>query len=205
MTASWRRPPPWSRKVGRRLEQLDGSPTTLELRGLGSILHDFYTGIEQIMERIATTFDGELPAGANWHVQFLDRMTSEIESVRPAVLSSDLADALRPYLRFRHLFRSRLKTHLGSCEAAQRRGIRHSRESGNPVESGGTQGPTCGIFRRPLRNIYGTQLRWEFCRGLATEMGDVWEKIPRRNGSVQRRVEEFTRRLPPKPLDPRQG
>ena len=113
------------------LEKLDGSPTTLELRGLGSILHDFYTGIEQIMERIATTFDGELPAGANWHMQLLDRMTSEIESVRPAVLSSDLADALRPYLRFRHLF----------------------------------------------RNIYGIQLRWDLCRGLATEMGDVWEKF----------------------------
>ena len=111
------------------LEQLDGSPTTLELRGIGSILRDFYTGIEQIMERIATTFDGEIPVGAD--SQLLDRMTSEIESVRPAVLSSDLADALRPYLRFRHLF----------------------------------------------RNIYGTQLRWELCRGLASEMDDVWEKF----------------------------
>ena len=111
------------------LEQLDGSPTTLELRGIGSILRDFYTGIEQIMEHVATTFDGEIPVGAD--SQLLDRMTSEIESVRPAVLSSDLADALRPYLRFRHLF----------------------------------------------RNIYGTQLRWELCRGLATGMDDVWEKF----------------------------
>ena len=111
------------------LEQLDGAPTTLELRGIGSILRDFYTGIEQIMEHVAITFDGEIPVGADSHI--LDRMTSEIESVRPAVLSSDLADALRPYLRFRHLF----------------------------------------------RNIYGTQLRWELCRGLATEMDDVWEKF----------------------------
>ena len=111
------------------LEQLDGLPTTLELRGIGSILRDFYTGIEQIMEHVATTFDGEIPVGAD--SQLLDRMTSEIESVRPAVLSSDLADALRPYLRFRHLF----------------------------------------------RNIYGTQLRWELCRGLATGMDDVWEKF----------------------------
>ena len=111
------------------LEQLDGSPTTLELRGIGSILRDFYTGIEQIMEHVATTFDGEIPVGAD--SQLLDRMTSEIESVRPAVLSSDLADSLRPYLRFRHLF----------------------------------------------RNIYGTQLRWELCRGLATGMDDVWGKF----------------------------
>ena len=111
------------------LKQLDEPPATLELRGIGSILHDFYTGIEQIMEHVATTFDGEIPVGADSHI--LDRMTSEIESVRPAVLSSDLADSLRPYLRFRHLF----------------------------------------------RNIYGTQLRWELCRGLATEMDDVWEKF----------------------------
>ena len=112
---------------GETLEKLDGSPTTLELRGIGSILHDFYTGIERLIEHIASELDGE----ADWHVQLLGRMTSEIESVRPAVLSSDLADALRPYLRFRHLF----------------------------------------------RNIYGIQLRWELCRGLATEMGDVWEKF----------------------------
>ena len=75
------------------LEQLDGAPTTLELRGIGSILHDFYTGIEQIMERIATTFDGELPAGANWHVQLLDRMTSEI------VISAPRRPQLRPRRR----------------------------------------------------------------------------------------------------------
>lgn len=113
------------------VKKIDGPPTTLELRGIGSILHDFYTGMEQLLEHIASELDGELPAGAYWHTQLLGRMTSEIESVRPAVLSPDLADALRPYLRFRHLF----------------------------------------------RNIYGTQLRWELCRGLATEMGDVWEKF----------------------------
>ncbi len=113
------------------LERLDGSPTTLELRGIGSILHDFYTGIEQLLEHIASELDGEIPVGADWHAQLLGRMTSVIESVRPAVLSPDLADALRPYLRFHHLF----------------------------------------------RNIYGAQLRWELCRGLATEMGDVWEKF----------------------------
>lgn len=113
------------------LKKIDESPTTLELRGIGSILHDFYTGMEQLLEHIASELDGELPAGAYWHTQLLGRMTSEIESVRPAVLSPDLADALRPYLRFRHLF----------------------------------------------RNIYGTQLRWELCRGLATEMEDVWEKF----------------------------
>ena len=46
---------------GETLEKLDGSPTTLELRGIGSILHDFYTGIEQLLEHIASELDGEIP------------------------------------------------------------------------------------------------------------------------------------------------
>ena len=95
------------------LEGLDGSPIyTLDICvGIGSILHDFYTGIEQLLEHIASELDGEIPVGADWHSQLLGRMTSEIESVRPAVLGSDLADALRPYLRFRHLFTNIYGTH----------------------------------------------------------------------------------------------
>ena len=131
------------------LGKLDGAPTTLELRGIGSILHDFYTGIERLIEHIASELDGEIPVGADWHVQLLGRMTSEIESVRPAVLSSDLADALRPYLRFRHLFRNI---------------YRHSIALGAMPRTGHGDGRYLG-------------------------------KIPRRNGIVQRRIEEFTRRL----------
>ena len=113
------------------LDGLDGAPTTLELRGIGSILHDFYCGVERILGRIATELDGELPAGSDWHAQLLGRMTIEIESVRPVVLSQDLAAALQTYLRFRHLF----------------------------------------------RNVYGAELNWERCRGLAEEMGHAWDQF----------------------------
>lgn len=81
-------------------------PDRLRLRGIASILHDFYTGLERMLERIAVEMDGELPAGHDWHAALLDRMATPVESVRPAVLSTDLAASLRPYLRFRHLFRN---------------------------------------------------------------------------------------------------
>ena len=113
------------------LEEIAGHPTPLELRGIGSILHDFYSGIERILERIATDLDGELPGGPDWHARLLERMATEVESIRPRVMSAELADALRPYLRFRHLF----------------------------------------------RHIYGMELRWERCRGLAVEMEGIWSRF----------------------------
>jgi len=87
------------------LERVGSTPTTLELRGIGSILHDFYSGIERLLERVATELDGELPGGQDWHVQLLGRMAAAVESIRPQVITPELADTLRPYLGFRHLFR----------------------------------------------------------------------------------------------------
>ena len=88
------------------LARVEPSPDRLELRGIGSVLHDFYSGIERVLERIALALDGELPAGRDWHARLLERMSTDIESVRPRVLSGELAESLRPYLRFRHLFRN---------------------------------------------------------------------------------------------------
>ncbi len=78
----------------------------IELRAIGSILHDFYCGIENIFEKIAKALDGELPMGHDWHYQLLNRMGIEIEETRPAVISTKLKDELKDYLRFRHLFRN---------------------------------------------------------------------------------------------------
>lgn len=73
---------------------------------MGSILHDFYCGVEKIFERIALALDSELPQGSDWHSQLLVRMGSEIEGIRPAVIDKLLQSQLREYLRFRHLFRN---------------------------------------------------------------------------------------------------
>lgn len=78
----------------------------IELRAIGSILHDFYCGIENIFEKIAKVLDGELPTGHDWHYQLLNRMGIEIEDIRPKVISDELQSELKEYLRFRHIFRN---------------------------------------------------------------------------------------------------
>ena len=41
--------------------------SNLDLRAAGSILHDFYSGVENIFRRVAQELNGGLPAGEDWH------------------------------------------------------------------------------------------------------------------------------------------
>ncbi len=82
------------------------NPEQHEVRAIGSILHDFYSGIERIFRKIATEVDEGLPKGVSWHRDLLKRMSIKINKIRPAVISNDLADDLDEYLRFRHIFRN---------------------------------------------------------------------------------------------------
>lgn len=81
-------------------------PDTVRVRTAGGILHDFYCGAERIFRHIATRIDEDLPSGGDWHVQLLQRMGTDIEMVRPAVLDREMIRQLDEYLRFRHLFRN---------------------------------------------------------------------------------------------------
>lgn len=81
-------------------------PTRLELRGIGDVLHDFYTGAERVFEKIAPELNGGVPAGPAWHRELLQNMTLEIPGVRPRVIERGTARLLDEFLRFRHLFRS---------------------------------------------------------------------------------------------------
>ncbi len=82
------------------------SPTFLETRAAGSILHDFYSGIEKIFRRIALRVDRDIPSGDDWHTVLLKRMGIPVDGIRPPVISEGLTDQLGEYLRFRHLFRN---------------------------------------------------------------------------------------------------
>lgn len=66
-----------------RLAFLETTPDRLALRGIGAILHDFYTEIEHLFERIAPELNGGVPAGSAWHRDLLQSMTLELEGVRP--------------------------------------------------------------------------------------------------------------------------
>jgi len=77
------------------------------VRAGGSILHDFYTGIEKIFESIAKEVDSRLPLGEEWHSELLHQMTLDIPGLRPPVITTHTGKKLREYLGFRHLFRKR--------------------------------------------------------------------------------------------------
>lgn len=87
------------------LSRLSGEPDEFALRSIGSLLHDFYSGVERIFERIAVRVDKDLPVGPHWHTYLLQRMMNPWGAIRPAVIDRELAARLADYLRFRHLFR----------------------------------------------------------------------------------------------------
>ena len=88
------------------MERFSDQPDFIQTRAAGSILHDFYSGIEDLFEKIAVNVDGELPKGDNWHNELLLQMGRSWEGLRGAVLSEDLLRKLKEFLRFRHLFRN---------------------------------------------------------------------------------------------------
>ncbi len=82
------------------------SDDTFALRARGSVLHDFYGGVERIFVRIAEELNGGVPQGERWHRQIVTDMTLDIPDVRPAVIDAALAEELGAFLRFRHVFRN---------------------------------------------------------------------------------------------------
>jgi hypothetical protein len=86
---------------------LKTKPSNYTLRAAGSILHDFYTGVEKIFEDIAKEVDRRVPIGEGWHSELLHQMTLDIPGLRPPIISSPTEKKLREYLGFRHLFRKR--------------------------------------------------------------------------------------------------
>ena len=87
------------------LRHLSGAPDEYQILSIGGLLHNFYSGVERIFERIAARLDGDVPGGSNRHTDLLRRMEHSWRTARPAVIDHALATRLMDYLRFRHLFR----------------------------------------------------------------------------------------------------
>lgn len=87
------------------VSSLSDSPGQFELHGLAAYLHQFYTGVESIFERIAVGLGESLPRGEHWHIDLLDQMADPQEGKRPAVIDEPLRARLKDYLGFRHFFR----------------------------------------------------------------------------------------------------
>ena len=74
--------------------------------GVALNLHSFYTGTERILEEIAKKIDGSVPDGAGWHRDLLMQMSSELSSIRPAVISRGTRYCLDEYRGLRHIVRN---------------------------------------------------------------------------------------------------
>jgi predicted nucleotidyltransferase len=80
-------------------------PSRFEMNALASYIHQFYTGCERVLERLAVQIDGELPGGVFSHANLLAQMARGRPGVRPPVLDEGLWVRLQDYLEFRHFFR----------------------------------------------------------------------------------------------------
>lgn len=94
-----------AKEIKALLSESEGERSSVEVRAAGSILHDFYCGMEKIFERIAVTVDKNVPDGMNWHTDLLLQMGKTFENTRDEILSETLIKKLKEFLRFRHLFR----------------------------------------------------------------------------------------------------
>ncbi len=79
-------------------------------------LHSFYTALERIFELIAANIDQTRPKGDNWHLELLRQMATEIELVRPHVISKETKNILDEYRGFRHVVRNVYSFHLSSAK-----------------------------------------------------------------------------------------
>lgn len=84
------------------------------LDGVALNIHGFYSGLEMIFEKIASSIDGSTPSSATWHRDLLDQMSLEVFGVRPAVISTRLKDVLEEYRGFRHVVRNVYTHHLSA-------------------------------------------------------------------------------------------
>lgn len=79
-------------------------PDLFDMTILGSVLHSFYNGIENIFEIIAKNIDNNVPSGNKSHQELLHQMASE-SSKRNEILNEELYLKLREYATFRHFYR----------------------------------------------------------------------------------------------------
>jgi hypothetical protein len=79
-------------------------PTLVELTAMASVLHSFYSGLENIFLSVAKGIDKDIPSGEGWHRKLL-RQIAEAAPNRKPLLSAEVFQQLIEYLGFRHFYR----------------------------------------------------------------------------------------------------
>ncbi len=72
--------------------------TTAELAGMGTFLHNFYTGVENILKQILHDKGISIPVSGSWHRDLLILASDE------GIITETTRKRLAEYLAFRHFF-----------------------------------------------------------------------------------------------------
>ena len=86
-------------------------PSVIDKTVIGSIMHSFYNGIENIFEIIAKNIDNFVPSGNKTHKELLNNIHMDNEK-RSAIIDKETYDLLMDYLGFRHFYRHSYSFHL---------------------------------------------------------------------------------------------
>ena len=68
-------------------------------------LHNLYSAVEDLLKLIASAFENSIADLSRWHRELVDRMTLDIQGVRPAFLAVETAALLHELRAFRHFVR----------------------------------------------------------------------------------------------------
>jgi len=72
--------------------------SNLEISGMGALLHNFYSGIENILKQIFNEYHFVMPNDQSWHKTLLS------EAVKNKIITDKVKYDLEKYLTFRHFF-----------------------------------------------------------------------------------------------------
>lgn len=73
------------------------------MNAIGSILHSYYNGLENIFSLIGKHIDNATFSSQKWHKELLNSMFSETERRKP-VLDENIHEQLLDYMSFRHSY-----------------------------------------------------------------------------------------------------
>lgn len=75
------------------------------LESLAFQLHNLYCAFEDLFRIVANHFENHIIEQTAWHKELLDRMQTEIQGIRPALISEAAYEFLNELRGFRHVFR----------------------------------------------------------------------------------------------------
>ncbi|GCC10060.1 hypothetical protein IPdc08_00080 [archaeon] len=86
--------------VLEELKKIKDKPnkSTVELAGMGTFLHNIYTGIENILKQVLSDKDISIPTSDSWHSDLLMLATDK------GIITETTKQRLAKYLAFRHFF-----------------------------------------------------------------------------------------------------